>query len=151
MSEAEKEYKRIRMRVRRERLTVAGLCIDCGEEPKKETARRCIKCAKKINLWRRKRQRCSAGREELGEVGLSLPFSAVTAETGLTPQQISEVMGGATFNEIGIALGISKRQAQQICYRALNKLHLACRRAGISAEDVLVRCDGNFASLERWA
>lgn len=85
---------------------------------------------------------------DVGSVVLAVPFSEITAETGLSPEQISVVVGGASFEEIGIAVGVTRQRAQQICYRALDKLYAECKRRGISAADIIGRRTGNLARAE---
>ena len=145
------------MRLRRQRLSAAGLCIDCAERPNKPSARRCVECAEKVNQYRRsypqrKRQYWTGrGTGDVSGATLAIPFSDVTAVTGLTPQQISCAIGGASFLEIGLALGISTQRAQQICYRAMNKIYVTCKNMGIDPSMIIGKGFSMLATAERWA
>lgn len=115
--------------LRRERLTESGLCIECGNRPRKKTARRCVVCTGKMT------------RAHHRSIGRAVPLRRHEQATD----------GMMTFTEIGNALGISRSRAEQICYRALHKLQRECERVGLDAGDIMGKGFSMIANCERWA
>lgn len=58
---------------------------------------------------------------------------------------------GATFREIGMALGISRSRAEAIYNRALAKLWRECKRQDIDPSMIVGRGFSSIALCEQWA
>ena len=115
-------------RRRRNERSALGLCIDCGRNPRTETAKRCVGCCKKATA-RQKRYLKSikpgiSGHADEGEM---------------------------TFEEIAAELGISRERARHIYLRALMKLQRQCDKMGMDASMIIGRGFSMLATAERWA
>lgn len=118
--------------LRRERLTAAGICIDCANKPKKKTSRRCYDCTNKLVSYNRANPKPKRERVKY--------MSADMADD----------CGGMTFTDIAKELGISRQRVMQIYFRAIDKVHLECRRSGIDASCIIGRGFSMISQCERW-
>jgi hypothetical protein len=121
--------------LRRERLTAAGICIDCANKPKKETARRCNDCSNRLVSFNRVNKTSKTKRPRVEYLNESM----------------AEESGAMTFTAIADDMGISRSRVMQIYFRALDKMLRECKRRGIDAADVLGGRFSMIATAERWA
>lgn len=129
MTPERRERLRAHHRLRRARLIADAMCCDCGRESSQPTNKRCPLCAqKRIQYSRRHRTKSGTGR---GEYARSI--------------------GGSTFDDIAIELGVSRQRAEQIYHRAIDKLRRACRRHGIDGSAAIGAAESMLARAEIWA
>lgn len=114
-------------RLRAER-SAAGLCIDCGREPRTDISKRGSVCGKKANA-RQKRY-----------------WKSLTQSIGGRDDE-----GEMTFEEIGAEVGLSRERVRIVYLRALTKLRRECDRIGIDPSDIIGRGFSSLALCERWA
>jgi single-stranded DNA-specific DHH superfamily exonuclease len=126
VSVSAKEYWKLRV----ERLSAAGLCIHCGKKPRTETTKRCADCKNRTAKYSRRHY----------EKTKDKAFKMRGGEHG----------EGATFAQIGLALGISRTRVEQIYERAILKLHRECTKRGLDANLILGRGFSMIALAERW-
>ena len=62
-----------------------------------------------------------------------------------------DYVDGATFSQIGLALGISRSRVEQIYHRAIKKLWRECKRQGIDPGMIIGRGFSAIALCEKWA
>lgn len=117
----------IRIRGRRAELEKAGLCIDCGLEPRRETSKRGVVCGARANARQREYLK------------------------NLDPVDIQHADGEMTFAEIGKVLNLSRERTRHIYLRALVKIRKECKRLGIEYTDVVGKGFSMLATAEKWA
>lgn len=105
---------------RRIRLLAAGICGHCGKRPSAEDCKYCVKC---LDYWQSYRDRRGA-------------------ETGTNRD-------GATFDEIGAAMGFSRQRAEQVFKFALLKLQVALDDFGIDTNGMSVESFVKIALARR--
>lgn len=119
---------------RRAALSAAGICIICGKAPRTERSLRCETCSGKHAAYQRRYQSKLNNKRH--------PDSARYMHMGAD---------GATFQEIGDALGISRSRAEQIYDRAISKLWRECKRLDLDLTDIIGRGFSSLALCEKWA
>ena len=122
----EKSYWQLRV----ERLKAAGLCMHCGKRPHNGTTKRCDECVIRMAEYgKRYYRKCKVN-------------------ANLLKDRIGD---GATFREIGLALGISRTRAETIYKNALAKLWRECKRRDIDPTMIIARGFSSIALCERYA
>lgn len=117
--------------LRRERLTAAGICIDCAKKRKKPTARRCIDCSNKLSAYHQ-----------------TLPKKSTKPRK---TEYETAGKGGMSFEAIAYELGVSRQRVVQIYTRAIIKLQRECRRMNLEVSDVTKLGFSMLATAEKWA
>lgn len=125
MSPMRKSYIADYCKKRRDRLYADGMCIDCGNKPRIETAKRCAEC-----------NGCMLSRN-----------AARYRERNQDARERAE----ATYEDIAAELGVSREMVRIIMARAIRKLRAACRKAGIDASDITGAPRSMLERAEDWA
>jgi hypothetical protein len=115
------------IRDRRERLRLAGMCIDCGKAPPIATAQRCEGCNQRmLDRYARSYEK---------RMGAEDPTDGAVV----------------TLREIADELGMTHEGVRQILRKAMHKLRKACRKAGIDASDITGKPRSMLERAEDWA
>lgn len=127
VSVSAREYWRLRV----ERLDAAGICIHCGKNPRIDDTKRCGECTKRLSNYNRRYYNKSKNKAKKLKIG--------------------HIEDGATFREIGLAIGVSRTRAEQIYLRAMDKVAREFKRMGITEADVIGRGFSMLATAEKWS